>query len=57
MIQICYSRKYDKFVKEELVKNGMKIFGEEQEEDKTILTLDKFPTKNKNLLKTDWEMY
>jgi hypothetical protein len=57
MIKIIYSKKYDKAVKSELKELNYSIHNEQAQEEKIILTLDKFPPNTKKLLKTDWEGY
>jgi hypothetical protein len=56
MLQITYSKKYDKLVKEELKILNI-ITGEEQlENNKIILEVEKYPSKSDKLNnKTDWE--
>lgn len=56
MVQIQISKKFKKFTLDELAKNNMKILNIQDTNDKVHIGLEKYPTKIKSLLKTDWEM-
>ena len=55
MLEITYSKKFDKLVKEELKVFNISTGAEKQEGSKTILEVEKYPSKSDKLLKTDWE--
>ena len=57
MLQITYSKKYDKLVKEELKILSISTGLEQIENNKIILEVEKYPSKSDKLNnKTDWEM-
>ena len=56
MLQITYSKKYDKLVKEELKTLSISTGAEQIENNKIILEVNKYPSKSDKLNnKTDWE--
>ena len=55
MLQITYSKKFDKLVRNELQELNIKTGAEQQEGSKIILEVEKYPSKSNKLLKTDWE--
>lgn len=57
MLQITYSKKYDKLVKEELKAFSIASGVEQIEGNKIILEVEKYPSKSDKLNnKTDWEI-
>ena len=55
MLEITYSKKFDKLVKEELKVLSINTGAEKLKGNKIILEVEKYPSKSDKLLKTDWE--
>ena len=56
MLQITYSKKYDKIVKSELEILNIITGSEQIENNKITLEVEKYPSKSEKLkYKTDWE--
>lgn len=55
MLEITYSKKFDKLVKEELKILNINTGAEKDKGSKILLEVEKYPSKSNKLLKTDWE--
>lgn len=56
MLEITYSKKFDKIVKSELKELNIITGAEKLENNKIILEVNKYPNKSEKMkYKTDWE--